>query len=143
MSKTEQRMRERYEARAETKEPKMRARVEPSYTESTSEGARYKVLYVCTNGRMAKTTFKGSPKDSWVLERGKKYGAKFAIRFWPSKKGWRLCDMRLAQNFVGGQRNSFSKWINYEWSKLIYPNEDAAVMHGLALCNQQPELSLT
>lgn len=99
----------------------------------------YPVAFVCKGGRLARTRFKRSPRDAWVLERGKSHSAMYAIRFWPSKKGWRLCEMRNAQSFlISGKR--YSKWHNFSWSDRVYPSEDAAVMHALAILNIQPQL---
>lgn len=90
----------------------------------------YHIVYVCARGRLMQTSFDRSPPDARVLERGKRSGALFAVRFWPSRKGWRICDMRRAQCFRA--YTGFDKWANYAWSNKVYPSESAAVMVALA-----------
>lgn len=135
MASLDQHMRERYEARAATKPPKYRSiGTRMPEEEAPKTAACYVVTYIASGGRIYKSRFRGSPKDSWVLEKGKRCAAHYAVRKWPSKKGWRLCDMRNAQCFTeykGGPAHA--KWTDYAWSERIYPNEESAIMHALAI----------
>lgn len=102
--------------------------------------ARYPVVYIDPNGRCWRTVFRGSPDTRYVLERGQDKRAHYAVRFWPSKRGYRVLDMRDAKNLMPDVRATFSRWVGHRWSDRIYPNEDAAVMHCMAILNSQPRL---
>ena len=66
------------------------------------------------------------------------------IRYFPSKKGWRVLDIRNAtcvrMNIHGA---AIDGWRGQIRGKKYYPNEDAAVMVALHMLGQQPELALT
>jgi hypothetical protein len=54
----------------------------------------------------------------------------FVIRYWPSRKGWRVLDARHAVPvMVSGCR----RWFGHRFFPGVYPTQEAAVMHALAI----------
>ena len=98
----------------------------------------YCVTYIMPGGTLRHSRFDKAPTDAWVLRRGQYHpGCKalYAVRMWPSRRGWRIMDMREAvivqpSNIV---TNTYSVWKGYCWSERVYPSEDAAVMHAMAM----------
>lgn len=136
MSKIEQKMRERYEKRAETKEPKHRssyAREEPK--KYSPVAGSYKLIFVKPGGALKFGSKPEAPAAGAMLNRAKQLGALFAIRYWPSRKGWRVLDVRTAQCFdkPNGHGGTYPDWTGYRYLDTLFPNEDAAVMAAMAL----------
>lgn len=95
-------------------------------------GATYKVLAIRKGGRVTTRAFKGKPSESAMFAWAKEHGCSFVSRYYPSRKGWRLIDLREAQNFnVPGQK--YSIWKGFVRGDRYYPTEDGAIMHAIAI----------
>lgn len=92
----------------------------------------YQIVFVRCGGVHRSARVSKAPRTEWMLERGKRYGALFVIRYWPSKKGWRVLDMRKAQSFQFGS-TGHTEWMGHRHLKTIFPSEDAAVMAAITL----------
>lgn len=92
----------------------------------------YRVVFVRRGGTQKFWHTAKAPKTEWMLERGKNNAALFAIRYWPSKKGWRVLDMRDAQSFIVPMA-LHTKWTGHRFVEKIFPSEDAAVMYAITL----------
>lgn len=136
MSKIEQKMRERYEKRAETKEPKQRAwGTIPTNPKGAVNGA-YKIVLVRVPNAVKVYRSAKAPDTDRMLERAKQNRSLFVIRYWPSRKGWRVLDARKAQCFdmPNGRGGFYPKWSGHRYLNAVFPSEDAAVMAAWALC---------
>lgn len=141
MSKVETKMRERYEKRVERdvdKPRKYRAGAkyqEPKSKAQTPTHGVYKLIFVRRNGSVKEAKRLEAPSVGALLDSAKRHGALFAIRYWPSRKGWRVLDARKAQCFdkVGSYGQRYPDWTGYRYLDAIFPNEDAAVMAAIAL----------
>jgi hypothetical protein len=99
--------------------------------------ATYKVLGVSSK-RVVERTRSGAPQERWLISWGKSHHVDFVIRYLPSKKGWRVLDIRAALEvgpagglrFYTGQRRHPRYW----------PSEDAAVMFAMAQTGTVPEV---
>lgn len=84
---------------------------------------------------------KGAPSDTWLCATGARLKAQFAIRYFPSRKGWMVLDLRRARKVQTVSRRNF--WRGQERLQKVCPTEDAAVMlayHAAARC---PELDIS
>lgn len=138
MSKIETKMRERYEQRAERdvdKPRKYRAGAkyqEPKIAPPPSAKGAYKVVLIRHAGSIKTWHANRAPDTVKMLEIGKRLGALFVIRYWPSRKGWRLLDARKAQCFQN-QNMKYAQWTGHRYLSTIFPDEDSAVMAAIAL----------
>lgn len=75
------------------------------------------------------------PTDVQMTVWGKERGLHFVIRFWPSRKGWMALDIRAAQVFDRSSRAGFkfSNVVGHIRGTRVYPSEEAAVMHLMAV----------
>jgi len=139
VSKHDTIMRERYEARAGKKEPKQRnwyddfGEVKKPKTQAPGGGA-YKLIFMLPGGVVKFGYLDAAPKESFLLSRGQARRAAFVARYWPSKKGWRVVDIRQAKCVeVGGGGRKFPKWSGHRYLDTIFPGEVAATMAMWAL----------
>ncbi len=109
----------------------------------------YRVTAIRNHGerRMLVREFKGAPPDGLIAQwlkggsdpKGPPPGADyaFAVRYYPTYKGWRIIDLRGArlQPSRGGDRAP-TYWTDIIHSKKTYATEDAAVMVAIHLLNQ-------
>lgn len=95
----------------------------------------YQITYLWADGRTKTATYGNAPKDhtlgSSMVARG---SCAAVIRYWPSKRGWRVATRRDMTSF---QRTSLNTVHKLKWSKAVYPSEDAAVMTALVICRKQ------
>jgi len=131
MSKREQALQRRFEER-EPRPSKYRGIGLPKPRTPISPAGAYQVVFVRRGGTTKVWRTAKAPKTEWMLERGKNNAALFVVRYWPSKKGWRVLDMREAQSFqMPGL--SYAKWVGHRHLETIFPSEDAAVMAAITL----------
>lgn len=106
----------------------------------SSKATRYKLVGICPGGRIVEGQTTGAPDDSRLCAWGINRGAVFVVRFMPSKKGWRITDIRNAHTvMVTGSSRIY--WKGFASGKRIYPSEDAAVMRAVMICtHSQPKL---
>ncbi len=100
-----------------------------------NEAAVYTVIGVRAHG-VVEWKKRGAPSDGWMLARGMNHKCAFVGRYFPSKKGWVLIDIRKAQNF--GRPGHFVKWVGHVRLKTIYPTREAAEMVARHLITSQP-----
>lgn len=132
MSKHDTAMRERYEARAEKKVPKMRSWDSlPKPKTQAPGGGAYKIVYMLPGGVVKFGYLDTAPNESYLLSRGQARRAAFVARYWPSKKGWRVLDIRKAQCFQAP--GGFPKWSGHRYLDTIFPGDVAATMAMWAL----------
>lgn len=81
---------------------------------------------------------RGAPTMNWLCERAKEQRASFAIRKASNREEWWLIDIRRAYKVAATPSNRF--WAGHERSNRVYPNADAAVMHAMAILDEQPQL---
>ena len=102
---------------------------------------RYTLLGIhASTGGVVEGHRRGSPSESFLCSWGKARGCAFVIRYWPSLKGWRILDIRKAVESRRGSPHNYSIWNGQTRGTRLYPNEDAAVMHALAILSSQPKL---
>lgn len=93
---------------------------------------RYKIIGLCGQ-RSVEGTRLAAPSENWLCEWGKARRCDFVIRYFPSRKGWRVLDIRNASSWqMPGVRRPM--WTGMICGKRYFPTEDAAVMaalHGL------------
>ncbi len=88
--------------------------------------ATYTVTFLQADGRESVTIYGRVPSNYQLCATGSFRGAQFAARYWPSRKCWRLIDMRHAQRIVG----NFVHWIGFKWLDVRFPSEEAAMMYA-------------
>lgn len=97
--------------------------------------AAYKVIGV-TAHRTEEIMHKGAPTEQWMVRWGKRRRVAAVIRFYPSRKGWRVLDIRNAIEIEFKGKGRF--WKGQGHSTRYYPNEDAAVMAAMHYIAAQP-----
>ena len=102
-----------------------------------------KILYRLTglrpNGLTVESrTMSRAPGEKPMIAWGKREGCAFVIRKYPTKGGYRVLDIRRAVEVRVGEGVTFYK--GAERLPRVYPNEDTAVMHAMAILNSQPKL---
>lgn len=108
--------------------------------------ANYVVVALRAAGdvRQIERTFKGAPPDSRLAQafRGGTNRYDLAVRYFPSRKGWMIIDMRNA--FYKYTRSDLPYWTGTKRSKRVYPSESAAVVKAIYMLNapEQIEFSL-
>lgn len=93
--------------------------------------ADYKVIAVLPGGGVIEKRKRGAPPENWMIDFGRARRAAFVIRYFPSKKGWRVLDIRkvLAVPVPGGAGGRpLTIYTGQGRGTRYYPNEDAAVM---------------
>lgn len=78
---------------------------------------------------------KGAPSDAWICETGARLKAQFAARYFPSRRGWIVFDLRKARKIRTASR--YDLWVGHDRLQTVCPNEDAAAMlayHAAARC---------
>ncbi len=91
--------------------------------------ATYKILIV-KPGRVIERIHQGAPAESKLIKWGTSLKATAVIRYFPSRKGWRVLDVRNAQFFSSANQRE-GHWIGQVRGKKYYETEDAAVMVAL------------
>lgn len=88
--------------------------------------ARYKMIGVTRGGGgVIERTVTGAPSESKLVGWAAEKGCGAAIRYYPSKRGWGLYDVRRALPVMMGRAKV---WRNFQRSTRYWPTEDAAVM---------------
>jgi hypothetical protein len=101
--------------------------------------ATYKVLGIRAHG-VFEIKKRGAPAESAIMKWAKDKGCQFVSRYYPSKRGWRLIDLRNAQAFeipVPGQRRAL-KWTGHVRGTKYYETEDQAVMVAMHMIGCTP-----
>ena len=90
---------------------------------------KYQIIYVKSGGRLAIAQSEEALTTQQMANFALRRDATCAIRFWPSKKGWRVLDLRNAQALTKsfGQRN-YDTVVGARFLPTIFPSEDSAVM---------------
>lgn len=109
--------------------------------------AQYRVTFMRAFGdpKEAVRMYKLAPSESVLAAYGRGRTGRWdlAIRYYPSRKGWMIIDLRNAHKkpLMSGHRGY---WTGTRRSPKAYPNEDAAVMKAMYILNppSQRELSL-
>lgn len=97
--------------------------------------ATYRIIGVMPGGRVVEGRRTGAPQESWTLEWAKRKQAAMVIRYFPSRKGWRILDVRQAQSFAMGGSRMAVKWTGHVRGQRYYPTPESAIMvaiHKLA-----------
>lgn len=77
-----------------------------------------------------------APSTDTMVRWGLRRKVRFVLRYMPSKKGWRAVDIRGAHKNPPMQLQNgsvISTFVGHKVLPRIYPNEDAAVMHLMAV----------
>lgn len=108
--------------------------------------AKYVVVALRATGdvRQIERTFSSAPSEA-VLARAFRSGPNrydLAIRYYPSRKGWMIVDLRNAH--TKQLQSGRQYWTGTRRSSKAYPNEAAAIMKAIYILNppSQQELSL-
>lgn len=83
-----------------------------------------------------KRAYSKAPSTETLVRWGLAREVHFVLRYMPSKKGWRAVDIREAHRNPPLQLRSgsvISTFVGHKVLPRIYPNEDAAVMHLMAV----------
>lgn len=72
----------------------------------------------------------GAPSDGEMTVWGKVKRVDIVTRYYPTKKGWLLLDIRKAMQ-VGSHNKRF--WVGQQRGERVYPSMDAAIMHAIAI----------
>lgn len=101
----------------------------------------YRVIGIIDASTFKESTKRGRvPKDSEVCEWAHKHGCRMAVRYFPSMKGWRLCDLRNARQVALYPGSSKGYWRGHAWSPRAYSKPEIAVMIGLHELARQGKL---
>lgn len=133
-TKHERRMREAVEN--SSKAPKFRSwGPDPDKVKTRAPGGgAYRLVFVRAGGNVRVGHSDKAPADGVLVHRAKANAALFAVRYFPSRRGWRVIDVRnaMALPLQAGQQRV--QWINAIWLDQTFPSEDAAVMRATLLC---------
>lgn len=108
--------------------------------------ANYVVVALRATGdkRQIEHTFRGAPSEARLAAtfRSGLNQYDLAVRYYPSRKGWLIIDMRYA--FATEGASGIPYWTNTRRSPKVYPSESAAVMKAIYILNPpgQHELKL-
>jgi hypothetical protein len=87
--------------------------------------------------RMVAGKRKGAPTEAWMIGWAKDRNCQAVVRYYPSRKGWRLLDVRNARKIdAPGQR--YAMWKGQVRQPQFWPNVDAAIMAWLHRDDGQP-----
>lgn len=98
--------------------------------------AQYKIIGVGP-ARVIERKKNGAPAEGWLCEFGKKNSVPMVIRYYPSRKGWRILDLRRAQCF-GVNGRAFNIWKGQVRGQRYWPTEDAAIAVAMHVLGYQP-----
>ena len=109
--------------------------------------ASYVVVAMRATGsvRQIERTFKSAPSEAVLARtfrgRGRDQDYDLAIRYYPSRKGWMIVDLRNAykKQLVSGREY----WTGTRRSPKAYPNEAAAIMKAIYILNPPSQGSLS
>lgn len=94
-----------------------------------ARAARYDVLYVMPDGKRLKKSVIGAPSfmqvDAWKPD-----GAIYAMRYYPSRKAWRVFDFRLNTMVVMMRRGRRRTIPQAEHRAREFPCVEAAIMYA-------------
>lgn len=100
--------------------------------------ATYKIIAVRPHGTFEKKT-RGAPVESSIIAWALSRRGSFVIRYYPSKRGWRLIDLRnvvrIPISNAGRPIDAFKGQIR---GTKYYPTEDAAVMVAMHMIGCAP-----
>lgn len=97
--------------------------------------ARYKIVGLTHQGKMECYYRTGAPPEQLLLIRAHERGWQFATRYYPSRKGWRVFDLRQAVKVNRKAYKSGRTWdeiVSVGKSRRFLGSEDAAVMFMVA-----------
>ena len=101
--------------------------------------ARYELHFVRQGGVVSGHTL-GAPNDAYLCRRGKTAHAAFAIRYFPSKKGWVVLDIRQAVEVsLIAQNHPIKTFRGHVRLPKLYPTADAAIMVAMHKLGCAPE----
>ncbi len=83
----------------------------------------------------------GAPSESWLCAWGMRRQVDFVIRYFPSRKGWRVLDIRDVISVMPSPHSARMFYTGQRHSK-FYGTEDAAVMVAIHMGGQQPHPQL-
>lgn len=96
----------------------------------------YKIVGVAPN-RVWEGRMTGSPSDYRLCAWGKQSNVQFVIRFFPTRKGWGVLDIRRAFPRALASKK-ITIWRGHQRHDTYFPNEDAAVMWAMHHCGVEP-----
>lgn len=99
----------------------------------------YKIIGIGLNRVVESRSYPKAPSDALVIGWAHRRKLDFAARYFPSRKGWMLFDLRKAQPIqkYGGAGRVFDVWVGQERLMRVYATEDGAVMHAMAILGGQ------
>lgn len=83
----------------------------------------------------------GAPSDVQMSGFALCHGASMATRYFPSRKGWLLYDLRTARTTAGGGTGNWRKLVGHTRLKRTYPTEEAAVMHAMTILSREAAIT--
>lgn len=92
--------------------------------------APYFVVGVRLGGGIERWKHNGAPTDSWMISRGRRYHCGAVLRYYPTKRGWCILDIRKAMQLQSADRRS-TWWRGQVRYGQTFPSEDAAVMAAI------------
>lgn len=100
--------------------------------------ASYRVIGVAAN-RIVETTMQGAPGPSRFCAWAKKLRLDLVVRYYPSKRGWMVSDVRKARKATLVAREI---WLSRSIKRFdrVFPNEDSAVMWAMIQTGAAPEV---
>lgn len=93
--------------------------------------ARYRIIGVVTPTRIIERERIGAPSQTWMCSWGTERMVRFVVRYYPSRKGWRVIDIRNARCARVG---SNKVWVGVTSPGKVYPTEASAVMFAIHMC---------
>jgi hypothetical protein len=89
--------------------------------------------------------FRGAPSDarlaSWCRQRSQPYDV--VVRYFPSRKGWLVLDMRNVSVRIGPNPGSPVYWHGIQRSTRVYATESAAVMKAMYMLHPPTQHNLS
>ena len=82
----------------------------------------------------------GAPSDAMICELGARYKSEFATRYFPSRKGWIVFDLRKARKVRTSGHRDF--WTGCCRLRTVCPNKEAAIMLAYHAAMRCPKLDL-
>jgi hypothetical protein len=94
---------------------------------------KYVIFAILRGGEVKRSKdYRKAPQTRTVVGFVLSRKALFGTRYFPSRKGWMLYDCRQAVK-VPLPYPQHADYVGWQRSERVYPTEDAAVMHAIAL----------
>lgn len=95
--------------------------------------AGYHVVIVARGGVTKSWHTEKAPDTQRMCQRAAQWNAVAVVRYWPSKKGWRVLDTSQVIRVLHFLPHIPEEYSGWRYIDTVYPSEDAAVMAAILL----------